>query len=519
MFGIIAPKVRRNLDVDTLFETSLERYETTESKTRSLVTTTGKYTGRSPYDKFIVEEKATRDEVDWGDVNVGISEENYEKLYGLITKYLNGRDELYVHDGIAGAESETCEYFRIVCEYAYQALFIRHLLIRPNEAQLEGFDPSFTILVAPECKVSDPEAYGLNSEAFIVVNMAKKMVLIGGSKYSGEIKKSIFSIMNHLLPAKNVLPMHCSANIGDNGQSALFFGLSGTGKTTLSADPDRQLIGDDEHGWSERGIFNFEGGSYAKCIDLTHEKEPLIYDAIKYATIVENVTMNDDGEFDFMDSSLTENTRAGYPLDYIPGHVESGEGGHPEAIVFLTADAFGVMPPISKLTKEQAMYHFISGYTSKLAGTERGIKEPVAAFSSFFGKPFMPLKPMVYAELLGKKLEEHNAPVYLINTGWSGGAYGVGERIALKYSRAMVTAALNGDLDDVEFEMHPIFNLAMPKSCPGVPEEVLNPRNTWKDKAAYDQKAQELADLFAKNCEEFTDVPEAIRMAGPKGVC
>ncbi len=514
--GITAPRVSRNLSVDELYQTALERGEVKKSKSESLVVTTGKYTGRSPNDKFMVDDDVTHDVMDWGEVNVPILEENYEKLYGLITEYLDGRDRLFVHDGVAGAEKGSALNVRVVCEYAYQSLFIRHLLIRLEEEALESFEPGFTILVAPECKVSDPETYGLNSEAFIIVNMKEKMVLIGGSKYSGEIKKSIFGIMNYLLPEEGILPMHCSANMGGEGKTAIFFGLSGTGKTTLSTDPDRQLIGDDEHGWSDRGVFNFEGGSYAKCINLSREKEPLIFDAIKYGTVVENVVMNDEGEFDFDDASLAENSRAGYPLDYIPGSVKDGLGGHPEAIVFLTADAFGVMPPISKLTKEQAMYHFIAGYTSKLAGTERGIIEPVAAFSSFFGKPFMPLKPMVYAELLGKKLKEHNTPVYLINTGWSGGPYGVGKRIALKYSRAMVTAALNGDLNDVEYETHPVFNLAMPKICPGVPSEVLDPRNTWEDKEAYDQKAQKLADLFGENCDTLKDVPDEIRMAGPR---
>jgi len=346
--------------------------------------------------------------------------------------------------------------------------------------------------------------------------MQEKTVLIGGSKYAGEIKKSVFSIMNHLLPKKGILPMHCSANMGQDGSTALFFGLSGTGKTTLSADENRRLIGDDEHGWDENGIFNIENGCYAKCINLTRETEPQIYDAIRHGTIVENAIMDPEGNFDFGDSSLTENARAAYPLSFIPGSVPSGIGGHPSTVIFLTADAFGVMPPISRLNREQAMYHFISGYTSKLAGTERGITEPQAAFSSFFGKPFMPLKPMVYGELLGEKLEKHGSQVYLINTGWSGGPYGTGKRIAIKYSRAMVTAALDGSLDNVEYETHPVFNLDIPRTCPDVPDEVLNPRNTWADKEAYDKKACDLALLFEENIGKFPEVPEEIKKIGPK---
>lgn len=501
----------RNLSVDELVKHALERGEARKSATESLVVETGKYTGRSPYDRFIVDTDDIHDQIDWGKVNVPITEENYSKLKGKITTYLDERDAIFVHDGVAGADETCSENIRIFCEYAYQALFIRHLLRRTDNPG----EPNFNILVAPGCKVENPQDYGLTSEAFIIVNFKEKLILIGGSKYSGEIKKSVFAVMNYLLPQKGILPMHCSANAGKDGKTALFFGLSGTGKTTLSADPNRHLIGDDEHGWSKNGIFNFEGGVYAKCINLTREKEPQIFDAIKYGTIVENVPMNDAGEFDFTDASLAENTRAGFPADYITGSVEDGKGEHPSVVVFLTADAFGVMPPISRLNKEQAMYHFMSGYTSKLAGTERGINEPKAVFSSFFGKPFMPLKPMIYAELLGRKLEEHGTPVYLVNTGWSGGPYGTGERIALKYSRAMVTAALNGDLDSVEYETHPIFNLEMPRECPEVPSEVLNPRNTWTDKDAYDQKARELADMFIKNCENLHGISEKVRCAGP----
>jgi phosphoenolpyruvate carboxykinase (ATP) len=508
----MTPKINKNLSIEELVAAAISRGEVKQSQSGALVTTTGKYTGRSPHDKFIVDTDDIHDEVDWGEVNRSISEENYAALEELIRSYLEERDELYVFKGKVGPNLRV----RVTCEYAYQALFCRHMFL---PAELDGFEADFEVLGAPGCEVSDPGKYGLNSEAFIVVNMKTRTVLIGGSKYAGEIKKSMFSVANHLLPAEGVLPMHCSANMGSDGRTALFFGLSGTGKTTLSADPDRALIGDDEHGWDNEGVFNFENGSYAKCLHLTREKEPLIYDAIRDGAIVENVVMNDGGEFDFDDDSLTQNSRAAYPLSYIPGHVKSGRGGHPSAIVFLTADAFGVLPPISRLSKEQAMYHFVAGYTSKLAGTERGIVEPQAVFSSFFGKPFMPLKPMVYAKLLGAKLDEFRVPVYLINTGWSGGGFGVGERINLPYSRAMVTAALNGDLDEVEYVTHPIFNLDYPVSCSGVPDEVLNPRSTWENKDAYDKKAEELANLFAQNCDKFINMPEAVRKAGPKGAC
>ncbi len=501
------PNIHKNLSQEELYNLAVSRNEARVSNTKSLVVETGKYTGRSPKDKFIADTPDIHDEVDWGDVNFAISEENYKKLYNLIQDYIGSLEDIFVQDVSAGADPDSSMSFEITHQYAYQALFSSYLLRKPSE----GFVPDFKVYVAPGCKCPNPPEYGLNSEAFIVVNMQEKVVLIGGSKYSGEIKKSIFSIMNHLMPKKGVLPMHCSANMGDDGRTALFFGLSGTGKTTLSTDEDRKLIGDDEHGWGDDGIFNFEGGCYAKCIDLSREKEPQIFDAIRYATVIENVIMSEKGEFDFTDVSLTQNSRAGYPIDYISGAVESGMGGHPSAVIFLTADAFGVMPPISRLDKTEAMYHFISGYTSKLAGTERGIDEPQAVFSSFFGKPFMPLKPMVYARLLGEKLEKHGSRVFLINTGWTGGPYGVGKRMEIKHSRGMVAAALNGDLDNVEYDTHPIFNLKIPKSCPGVPSEILNPRNTWQDKEAYDKKAGELADAFRNNISKFPGVTEEIK--------
>ena len=373
-----------------------------------------------------------------------------------------------------------------------------------------------TIIAAPGFKCI-PEVDGVNSEAAIIVDFEKKRVIIAGSRYAGEIKKSIFSVMNYLLPKRNVFPMHCSANIGADGDSALFFGLSGTGKTTLSADPNRMLIGDDEHGWSADGVFNFEGGCYAKCINLSRENEPQIWNAIKFGTLVENVIMDDEtGELDYSDSSLTENTRAGYPVTYIPNCAIPGIGSHPKTVIFLTADAFGVLPPVAKLDKNMAMYHFVSGYTSKLAGTERGIKEPQTTFSTCFGAPFLPLHPSVYAQMLGERIEEHNANVYLINTGWSGGPYGVGKRMSLKYTRAMVTAALTGALEKGEFTLDPIFNVMIPKTCPNVPDEILNPREVWADKAAYDKQAKDLAKRFVENFKKYDNMPQHIIDAGPK---
>lgn len=514
--GILNPKeIYHNLSVPELVKKALERGEGTLSENGALVVTTGKYTGRSPNDRFVVDEPENHDKIDWGKVNVPISVEKFNNIYNKMTAYLQGR-ELFVFDGFAGADKTYRKPFRIINELASQNLFIHQLLRRPSPEELDNFTPEFTIIAAPGFKCI-PEVDGTNSQAAIIINFAKKLVLIAGSRYSGEIKKSVFSVMNCLLPSEGVLPMHCSANIGANGDTALFFGLSGTGKTTLSADPARKLIGDDEHGWSDHGVFNFEGGCYAKCINLSEESEPEIWNAIKFGTLVENVVMDPKtGKLDFDDSSLTQNTRAGYPVNYIPNCELSGTGGQPKTVIFLTADAFGVLPPIAKLTKEQAMYHFVSGYTSKLAGTERGIVNPEATFSTCFGAPFLPLHPSIYAEMLGKKIEEEGANVYLINTGWSGGPYGTGKRMKLKYTRAMVTAALNGDFDKVEFKHDPIFNLAIPVECPNVPSEVLDPRNTWTDKDAYDKMAKEIAGRFVKNFEKYTNMPKEIVDAGPK---
>lgn len=508
--------VHRNLSIPALVEKALMRNEGVLSNAGALVVETGKYTGRSPDDKFIVDTPALHDSIAWGKINVPISEERFESIKGKMLAYLQGR-ELFVFDGFAGADPKYTQKFRIINELASQNLFIHQLLIRPDEAQLEDYKPDYTIIAAPGFKCI-PEVDGVHSEAAIIINYEKHEVLIAGSQYSGEIKKSVFSVMNYVLPQMGVLPMHCSANIGDNADSAVFFGLSGTGKTTLSADPARKLIGDDEHGWSADGVFNIEGGCYAKCIGLKRENEPEIFDAVRFGTLLENVILDKNGVPDYEDGSLTENTRAGYPIDFIPNAAIPGIGGQPKTIIFLTADAFGVLPPIAKLDNDMAMYHFVSGYTSKLAGTERGITEPQTTFSTLFGAPFFPMNASVYATMLGKKLEETGANVFLVNTGWCGGAAGTVPRMKLKYTRAMVSAALAGELNDVEYTLDPIFNVYIPKSCPNVPAEILDPRDVWTDKAAYAESAQKLAKKFAENfAAKYPDMPENIAKAGPKG--
>ena len=508
-------KVFRNLSVPALVQAALERKEGRLSDTGALVVETGKYTGRSPDDKFIVDTAEVHDEIAWGKINVPISEEKFCAIKAKMLAYLQNKD-LFVFDGFAGADKKYTQKFRIVNELASQNLFIHQLLIRPTEEELENYEPDYTIIAAPGFKCI-PEVDGVHSEAAIIINYSTHEVIIAGSQYSGEIKKSVFSVMNYVLPKAGILSMHCSANIGDDGDSAIFFGLSGTGKTTLSADPNRKLIGDDEHGWSQDGVFNIEGGCYAKCIGLEREHEPEIYDAIKFGTLLENVIVDENGKPDYADGTLTENTRAGYPIEYIPNAAIPGVGGQPKTIIFLTADAFGVLPPISKLDSDMAMYHFVSGYTSKLAGTERGITTPVTTFSTLFGAPFFPLNPSVYATMLGEKLKETGANVFLVNTGWVGGAAGTVPRMKLKYTRAMVTAALAGELDGVEYELDPIFNVNIPKTCPNVPEEILNPRNAWADKAAYEAQAKDLAKRFAENFEKkYPDMPENIKKAGPK---
>ena len=504
------------LSVPQLVEKVLMRNEGKLTSTGAVSASTGKYTGRSPKDKFIVKEASVADKIAWGAVNQPISEEHFNKLYTKVLEYLKEKEELFVFKGFAGADRNYRLPIQVINEYAWHNLFVHQLFIRPTEEELTTHESEFTIVSAPNFK-ADPAVDGTNSEAFIMVSFEKRIVLIGGTEYAGEMKKSIFSIMNFLLPEQDILSMHCSANVGEEGDVALFFGLSGTGKTTLSADPNRKLIGDDEHGWSDNGVFNIEGGCYAKCVNLSHEKEPQIFDAITFGSVLENVIINDQTRIaDYNDTTLTENTRAAYPMHAIDNIVLPSVAGHPNTIIFLTADASGVLPPISKLSKEQAMYHFLSGYTSKLAGTERGVTSPQATFSTCFGSPFLPLDASRYAEMLGEKIEKHDAKVFLVNTGWTGGEYGVGKRMALKHTRTMVRAALAGKLKDVETETNEVFGLAMPTAIEGVPSEVLNPRNAWADTAAYDKKANELADLFRENFKKFENVSaDIIKFGGP----
>jgi phosphoenolpyruvate carboxykinase (ATP) len=506
----------RNLSVSELVEKAICRHEGVLTSNGALSIETGKYTGRSPKDRFIIRQKATDDIINWGNANIPTDEETFENLFEKVTKYLQSKD-IYVFDGFVGADKKYTLPIRVVCENASQALFSNQLFRRPKVTELEGFKPGFTIIAAPGFK-ADAQKDNVNSEAFIIINFDKKIVLIGGTGYCGEIKKSVFSVMNFLLPSKGVMPMHCSANIGKNGKSTIFFGLSGTGKTTLSTEIERRLIGDDEHGWSDNGVFNFEGGCYAKVINLDKEKETEIYDAIKFGTVIENVILDEKRNPKYNDVSLTQNTRAAYPIDYIENSTAEGMGASPNTIIFLTADAFGVIPPISRLTKESAMYHFMSGYTSKVAGTERGIKEPKATFSSCFGEPFMLMNPRVYAEILGDRIEKHETNVYMINTGWLYGGYGKGSRIKLAYTRAMVHAAIEGKFKNVSFEMHPVFKMMVPLTCPDVPAELLNPRNTWEDKEAYDIAANDLAKRFEENFKKFVNIPRQIISAGPVAI-
>jgi phosphoenolpyruvate carboxykinase (ATP) len=483
----------------------------------AIATVTAPHTGRSPNDRFVVRNELTEGIVDWGKVNVPMTPEHFDALRADVVAYLNDC-ELFVHDARAGEDEAHGVGVRVISESPWHALFAYNMFLRLSPDELEGFEPQFTVLHAPHFK-ADPARHGSNSETVIVVNFAAREVLVTGSRYAGEIKKSIFSVLNHLLPEAGVLPMHCSANVGSTGDVALFFGLSGTGKTTLSADASRGLIGDDEHGWSDEGVFNFEGGCYAKTIRLSPEGEPEIYRATQmFGTILENVVLDEETrKINFDDSSITENTRASYPIHYIPNAVLPSRGRHPSNVVFLTADAFGVLPPISRLTPEQAMYHFLSGYTAKVAGTERGVTEPQATFSACFGAPFLPRHPSVYAEMLGAKLRDHSAKVWLVNTGWSGGAHGVGSRMKLSYTRAMVNAALAGELEAVEFAPDPVFGVDVPVSIPGVPDEVLSPRGTWADGEAYDAAAAKLAAMFRANFEKFAaDVPDEVRAAAPR---
>ncbi|GAB4297295.1 MAG: phosphoenolpyruvate carboxykinase (ATP) [Ignavibacteriaceae bacterium] len=507
-----------NLSSAALYERAIKAREGHISHLGPLVVRTGSHTGRSPNDKFIVQEETSDKDVWWGKVNRPIPVEKFQKIYDKMMAYIQGKD-VYVQDCYAGADPKYRLPIRIITEKAWHSLFARNMFRQyEDEKELEKHEPKFTVIDMPNFK-ANPETDGTNSEVFIVVNFGRRLVLIGGTSYAGEIKKSIFTALNYLLPLEKVMSMHCSANVGDKDDVAVLFGLSGTGKTTLSADPNRKLIGDDEHGWSDNGVFNYEGGCYAKVIRLSKEAEPDIYDTTRrFGTVLENVAMNIDTRMlDLDDDTLTENTRAAYPLTHIKNIVPEGMAGHPKNIIMLTADAFGVLPPIAKLTTDQAMYHFLSGYTAKVAGTEKGITEPKATFSTCFGAPFMVLHPTVYAELLGDKIRKHDVKCWLVNTGWTGGPYGEGSRMKIQFTRAMLNAALTGKLDNVEYDTDPFFNLSVPKSCPDVPAEVLNPRNTWKDKSRYDEQAKKLANMFSENFEQFKEqTTKEIKEAGPK---
>lgn len=488
------------------------------SDTGALVIQTGEFTGRSPKDKFIVKDEVTENTVQWNEFNIPVDEKYYHIIYKKMIDHLEKLPELWVRDCYACADPRYRLNIRVVNEKPWSNLFAYNMFLRPTEEELENFKPEWHIISCPELKL-DAEECGIRQHNVSLVSFKHKMILIAGSGYTGEMKKGIFTILNYILPQeKNVLSMHCSANMGENGDTAIFFGLSGTGKTTLSADPNRMLIGDDEHAWTSDDIFNFEGGCYAKCIHLTEEKEPEIFQAIRHGALVENTKFfPGTNKINFEDGSVTENTRVSYPIHFISNAQEPSVGGLPKNIFFLTCDAFGVLPPISKLTPGQAMYQFISGYTAKVAGTETGVTEPKPTFSACFGAPFLPLHPGKYAMMLGKKMQEHKVNVWLINTGWTGGSFGVGKRIKLSHTRAMITAVLEGKLDNVNYEKHEVFGVSMPASCPNVPAKVLNPRNTWADANAYDEKAKCLGGLFVKNFEKYTaEISEEVLAAAPK---
>ena len=514
-----ASKAHWNLTPDQLIEKALERGEGKLTDTGALAADTGEFTGRSPKDKFLVEDAKTKDTVWWGDINHPIAPEKFDALLARVLKHYEGK-EVFIRDSYACADPKYRLNIRVVNETAYQNLFANNLFLRPTAEEIENAPSDWIILAAPSF-MAVAERDGTRQHNFSIINMSKKIILIGGSGYTGEIKKGIFSVLNYILPQeRDVLSMHCSANIGKDGDTAIFFGLSGTGKTTLSADPERKLIGDDEHGWAENSVFNFEGGCYAKCIDLTAEKEPEIWNAIKKGALVENVRFFEGTDkVNYKDVSVTQNTRVAYPIDHIENIAVPSVGMPPKNIFFLTCDAFGVLPPISKLTPGQAMYHFISGYTAKVAGTEAGVTEPQTTFSACFGAAFLPLHPGKYATMLGEKMKAGSVNVWLINTGWSGGSYGVGSRMKLGYTRAMITAALNGELKDVEYTEHKVFGVQMPDTCPNVPTELLSPRNTWEDKTAYDNKSALLAQKFQENFKQFeSGVSSEILAAAPRVV-
>lgn len=508
------PSTQFQLSTTQLYNKILDNNEGELTELGAINASTGKYTGRSPKDKFIVTEPSYRDNVDWGDVNQPIDEETFLKLYNKVLNYLGKKDELYVFNGYAGSDKDSRLKLTVINELAWHNLFAHNMFIRPeSKEEAKSIKSDFTIVSAPHFK-ADPEVDGTKTETFVIVSFKHKVILIGGTEYAGEMKKGIFSVMNYLLPMQDIMSMHCSANVGNKGDVALFFGLSGTGKTTLSADPDRKLIGDDEHGWNKNGVFNIEGGCYAKAINLSKEKEPQIFDAIKYGTILENTVVKNDGTVDFDDNKFTENTRAAYSIHHIDNIVLPSKAAHPNTIIFLTADAFGVIPPISKLTKDQAMYHFLSGFTSKLAGTERGVTEPEPSFSTCFGAPFLPLHPTVYADLLGELIDKHEVDVYLVNTGWTGGKYGVGRRISLHYTRQMVNQAISGKLKNAEYTKDASFGLNIPVEVEDVPKTILNPINAWSDPEKYKAQANDLIQRFEENFKKFGSEVEHISDKG-----
>ena len=507
-----------NLSGEELVQLAVDRGEGVFSAHGALVTDTGERTGRSPNDKFIVKEPSVANDVNWGKVNVSTDVATFERMRAKVVDFLSNQPSLFVQDLYSGADFEETLPIRVINHHAWHNVFARNMFIRPDEARLKAHEPQFTVLHAPGLH-ADPAADGLKSNCFIIVNYGAKEVIIGGTEYAGEVKKSVFSVMNMLLPRKGILPMHCSANT--NGENtAIFFGLSGTGKTTLSADPKRALIGDDEHGWGTNGVFNFEGGCYAKLIDLSEEDEPAIFATTRMrGSVLENIVLDANGVPDFFDTSRTQNTRGSYPIEFIENRTLTSTGGHPQNVIFLTCDAFGVLPPISRLTPAQAAYHFISGYTAKVAGTEIGVKEPQATFSACFGEPFMPMHPGVYADLLSDKMAQHASKAWLINTGWSGGSYGEGSRMKIKFTRAMLNAALDGELDNVEFVTDERFGFEIPVSCPGVPAEILQPRATWKDGTAYDTMANKLATMFNENFKRYAEgVSADVNAAAPRSL-
>lgn len=519
-YGIKNAEVHYQLPPEKLHEITIAKGQGVEASSGALAVNTGEFTGRSPKDRFIVKDDVTKDQVWWGDINIPFDSSDFERLYDKVTSYLSGK-EIYVRDSYACADRHYQLNIRVITEYPWSNQFANNMFLRPNEEQLKDFSPEWLIVNAPGF-MANPEVDGTRQSNFAILDFTRKIALIGGTGYTGEIKKGIFSALNFILPVyKETLPMHCSANIGQQDDTAIFFGLSGTGKTTLSADPNRRLIGDDEHGWTkENTVFNFEGGCYAKVINLCKENEPDIFSAIKKGAILENVILDDHAHVDFDDVSITQNTRVSYPIDHIENIAVPSIGKNPKNIFFLTADAFGVLPPISKLTPSQAAYHFISGYTAKVAGTEAGVVEPVPSFSACFGAPFMPLHPARYAEMLSEKMKETGVNVWLVNTGWTGGPYGVGTRMKLKYTRAMINAVLNGDLglyDYDHYHIHSVFGVAQPRSCPGVPSEVLSPRTTWNDDDAYYTAAFKLTNAFRENFKKFEEfASEEIRRGGPQ---